>query len=193
MSKLKKLALLVGFVLLVALSIGLLLGIGHHTNPPKKVTKPSVMRTPINWRKSSETVAYPDVNHYPKLWLHVSLKKQRLYLMTDKRVLYTMYASTGVPTASRKTPRGTYHIQAERGKYFYSDTVNEGAYYWVSWLNHGEYLFHSTPVDAQGHFIKSDAADLGKAPSSHGCVHLSVADSKWLYQHIRYGTKVVIN
>ena len=154
--------------------------------------KKSVMRTPINWRKSSETVAYPDVKKYPDLSIRVSLKKQRMYLMDHSRVLYTMYVSTGVPTADRKTPRGTYHVQAERGKYFYSANVDEGAYYWVSWLNHGEYLFHSTPVNAQKHFIKSDAADLGRKPSSHGCVHLSVADAKWVYENIKYGTKVVI-
>lgn len=159
----------------------------------KTTAKSTVMRTPINWRQSSETVAYPNVNRYPDLWIHVSLAKQRLYLMNHHHVLYTMYASSGVPTADRKTPRGTYHVQAERGKYFYSASVDKGAYYWVSWLNHGEYLFHSTPVDAQGHFIKSDAADLGKRPSSHGCIHLSVADSKWVYNNIKYGTKVVID
>ena len=160
---------------------------------PQTATKHTVMRTPINWRQSSEKVAYPAVDHYPNLWIHVSLAKQRMYLMNHQQVLYTMYASSGVPTADRKTPRGTYHVQAERGKYFYSASVDEGAYYWVSWLNHGEYLFHSTPVDAQGHFIKSDAADLGKRPSSHGCIHLSVADSKWVYDNIKYGTKVVID
>ncbi|RRK09643.1 murein L,D-transpeptidase [Lactiplantibacillus garii] len=158
----------------------------------RAAAKKTVMRTPINWRKSSETVAYPDVKKYPDLSIKVSLKQQRMYLLDHKRVLYTMYVSTGVPSADRKTPRGTYHVQAERGKYFYSAKVDEGAYYWVSWLNHGEYLFHSTPVDAQGHFIKSDVADLGKKPSSHGCVHLSVADAKWVYQNIKYGTKVII-
>lgn len=164
----------------------------HHTKSAVN-SQSSVMRTPINWRRSSETVAYPNVNDYPDLWIHVSLAKQRMTLINHHHVLYTMYVSTGVPTADRKTPRGTYHVQAERGKYFYSSSVGEGASYWVSWLNHGEYLFHATPVDAQGHFIKSDANDLGKRPSSHGCVHLSVADAKWVYQNIKYGTKVVID
>lgn len=195
----KKLAILLGIILIAGLLISLPIMTHHRSaaakriTTTKKVTKPSVMRTPINWRKSSEKVAYPDVSKYPHMWIHVSLKKQRLYLMTGKRVRYTMYISTGRTTDHHKTPRGTYHVQAERGKYFYSAAVNEGAYYWVSWLNHGEYLFHSTPVDTQGHFIKSDAADLGKRPSSHGCVHLSIADSKWVYKNIRYNTKVVID
>ncbi|MFT8728124.1 MAG: L,D-transpeptidase [Liquorilactobacillus ghanensis] len=53
-----------------------------------------------------------------------------------------------------------------------------------------EYLFHSTPTASQGDFIQSDANDLGKKPSSHGCVHLSISDSKWIYENIKYGTKV---
>jgi len=153
----------------------------------------TVMRTPINWHKSSETVAYPNVHNYPQMWIHVALNKQRMYLMNNQRVLYTMYVSTGLPDAKHVTPKGTYHVQAERGQYFYSASEQEGAYYWVSWLNHGEFLFHSTPTDAQGHFIKSVANDLGKKPSSHGCVHLSVADAKWVYENIAYGTKVVID
>ncbi|BDZ32077.1 L,D-transpeptidase [Lactiplantibacillus sp. WILCCON 0030] len=191
MARRKKLFLLIGIVLIVGLFTGHNI-VKNRTTAAKSPAKSTIMRTPINWRKSSEKVAYPNVTHDPNLWIRVSLKKQHLYLINHQHVLYTMYVSTGLPTANHHTPRGTYHVQAERGKYFYSAAVNEGAYYWVSWLNHGEYLFHSTPVNAQGHFIKSDAADLGKKPSSHGCVHLSLADSKWLYQHIHYGTKVVI-
>lgn len=160
---------------------------------PKPTLHKTVMRTPIDWHKSSETVAYPRVSNYPHMWVHVALKKQRMYLMNNQQVLYTMYVSTGLPDTKHATPRGTYHVQAERGQYFYSASEQEGAYYWVSWLNHGEFLFHSTPTDAQGHFIQSVANDLGKKPSSHGCVHLSVADAKWVYENIAYGTKVVID
>ncbi|MFT8607883.1 MAG: L,D-transpeptidase [Liquorilactobacillus ghanensis] len=163
------------------------------TSKSHKKAKPSVMRTPISWRASSETVPYPNVNKYPNLWIHVSIEKQRMYLMNNNQALYTMYASTGVQTPDRATPTGTYYVQAERGYSFYNSRVGEGAYYWVSWLNHGEYLFHSTPTDAQGNYIQSDANDLGKKPSSHGCVHLSVSDSKWVYENIKYGTKVVID
>ena len=156
-------------------------------------TKPEVMRTPINWHKSSEIIPYPEVKKYPDMWIHVSLEKQRMYLMTQHKVLYTMYISTGIHDKAHETPRGTYHVQAERGKYFYSESENEGAYYWVSWLNHGEFLFHSTPVDSQQHYIKSIAENLGKKPTSHGCIHLSIADSKWVYDNIPYGMKVVID
>lgn len=146
----------------------------------------------IDWRAPSMKKAYPQISAHPDLWIHVSLEKQRVYLIDKGRRLYTMYASTGKP-GKTATPRGVYHIQGERGDYFYSQSENEGAYYWVSWKNHGEFLFHSTPTDEQKNFIKSDAAALGKRPSSHGCVHLTVADSKWMYENIPYGTKVVID
>ncbi|KRL02127.1 L,D-transpeptidase [Liquorilactobacillus capillatus] len=147
----------------------------------------------VDWRKPSmKKTAYPSIAKHPNLWIHVSLRKQRVYLIDKDKCLYTMYASTGKP-GKTATPKGVYHIQGERGDYFYSQSEDEGAYYWVSWKNHGEFLFHSTPTDAEGKYLKSVAADLGKRPSSHGCVHLTVADAKWMYENIPYGTKVVID
>lgn len=59
---------------------------------------------------------------------------------------------------------------------------------------HGDYLL-GILVESRGigNLIQSDANDLGKEPSSHGCVHLSLADSKWVYKNIVYGTKFVID
>ncbi|CAH0416883.1 L,D-transpeptidase [Periweissella fabaria] len=159
---------------------------------PTKAT-PTNMRQPINWRLSSETIPYPNVAQHPDMWIHVSLEKQRVYLMDGTNVLYTMYASTGEVAKGWGTPKGTYHIQAERGHYFYAPNVNEGAYNWVSFLDHGVYLFHSVPFDKAGHVIPEAAKAQGTAESSHGCVHLTMADSEWFVQNIKYNTKVVID
>ena len=110
--------------------------------------------------------------------------------MNDQNILYTMYCSTGM---NNRTPTGTYYIQAERGYYFYSAKSGEGAHYYFSWLYHGLYLFYSVPTDSSGNYIESVAENLGKKPMSHGCIQLSVADAKWFYQNIKYGTKVVID
>lgn len=155
-------------------------------------TSPVSTRQPSanQWQHSSERHAYPDINRYPRLWILVSKKKQRVYLINHGHVLYTMYASTG--TGKNNTPTGTYHIQAERGLSFYNAKSGEGARYWVSWKNHGEYLFHSVPVNRRGQYIISEARSLGQTANSHGCVRLSVPDAKWMYQNIPQGTKVVI-
>ncbi|MCP9312409.1 L,D-transpeptidase [Liquorilactobacillus satsumensis] len=162
----------------------------------QKTQKKSVMRTPIDWRKSSETVAYPDLSKVQNFWIEVSTKNQRVYLKDGAKVIYTMYASTGsgekTATDDNSTPLGTYAVQEEKGDFFYNAASGEGAHYWVSWKDHGIYLFHSVPTDQSGNYIVSEAEKLGKHAASHGCVRLSVPDAKWMYENLKVGTKVVI-
>jgi len=146
----------------------------------------------INWREPSEDKAYPNLKSYPNAWLDVNTSKQRVYVRSGNKVLYTMYCSTGTGK-DNATPHGTYYIQAERGKFFYNQNSGEGAKYWVSWKDHGIYLFHSVPTDKNGNYIESEAKQLGKTAASHGCVRLSVADAKWVYTNVPYGMKVVIH
>lgn len=155
-----------------------------------KKAKAAQSSSTIDWQGSSEKKAYPDVNKYPNMWVKVSIKKQRVYLMNGQKVLYTMYCSTG--SKESPTPTGTFYIQSERGDFFYNAESGEGAKNYVSFLNHGECLFHSVPTDQNGNFIESEAKELGKESNSHGCVRLSVTDSKWFYDNIKEGTKVVI-
>ena len=91
------------------------------------------------------------------------------------------------------TPTGTYYIENERGESFFNNSLNEGARYYISWLNHGEYLFHTVPTNAQGEYDVEECKKLGKQPASHGCIRLSVPDAIWLYNNLPVGTKVVIN
>jgi lipoprotein-anchoring transpeptidase ErfK/SrfK len=145
----------------------------------------------INWKKSSEKKAYPDLDRYPKAYLKVSIAKQRVYVMNGDKTLYTMYASTG--SDESPTPTGTYHIQAERGDFFYNAASKEGAKYWVSFKEHGIYLFHTVPTDQQGNYLEKEAKQLGKEAQSHGCVRLSVPDAKWIYDKVPEGMKVEIH
>lgn len=152
-------------------------------------TPPSYMNK-INWRKSSENKPYPDLNKLSNVWIHVSIANQRVYIKDGNKTVYTMYASTGIHNS---TPRGTFHIQAERGDFFYNQSSGEGAHYWVSFKDHGVYLFHTVPTDQYGKYNVKEADQLGKTAKSHGCVRLSVPDAKWFYNHVKEGTKVVIN
>lgn len=156
----------------------------------------SHMRTPINYMKSSETVPYPDVNQLKDPWIKVSINKNRVYIMDGHKTVYTMYCSAGKYENKNgkrvsATPTGTYAIQDDRGNSFYNPSVKCGANNFVSWHDNGSYLFHSVPTDKDGHYIKSEAAKLGKSTASHGCVRLSVADSKWM-MNMPTGTKVVV-
>lgn len=159
----------------------------------------SNMRTPIDWQKSSETIPYPDLSKVKDLWVKVSLKGNRTYLYDGSKIIYTMYSSGGVYQKDAKTgkmksatPTGTFYVQAERGDSFFNQELGEGANYYVSWLNHGEYLFHSVPTKADGSYNLKEAAKLGKSTGSHGCIRLSVSDAKWMEQNLPEGTKVII-
>lgn len=159
----------------------------------------SNMRTPIDWQKSSETIPYPDLSKVKDLWVKVSLKGNRTYLYDGSKIIYTMYSSGGVYQKDAKTgkmksatPTGTFYVQAERGDSFFNQELGEGANYYVSWLNHGEYLFHSVPTKADGSYNLKEAAKLGKSTGSHGCIRLSVPDAKWMEQNLPEGTKVII-
>jgi lipoprotein-anchoring transpeptidase ErfK/SrfK len=123
------------------------------------------------------------------VWIKVSIEAQRVYIMNGNHPLITMVASTGL--GDERTPMGVYSIQKERGYFFYNSKLHEGAFYWVSWLNHGEYLFHSVATDEHGKVDAEEAKKLGHA-ASHGCTRLSMKDAKWIYDNIPYGTKVFI-
>lgn len=120
--------------------------------------------------------------------IHVDLAAQKTYIYngsTNKWNLEkTFSCSTGV--IGSETPTGLYTIK-EKGNWFFSEKYNQGAKYWVQFS--GNYLFHSLPYNKD----QSEIVDytLGK-PSSHGCIRLSVPDSKWLYDNIPANTKVII-
>lgn len=158
------------------------------TDKQEELTNRYIMR-PVNIYQPSEYDPYPNVSQTPNFWVHVSIRKNRVYLMSGNRNIYTMYSSAGL---GNNTPTGTYYVQPERGYQFYVASQGEGAYYWTSWLGHGIYLFHSVPFDGAHHIIGWEAAKLGKAQGSHGCIRLSLPDAKWFQQNVPTGTKVVI-
>lgn len=190
--------LLVIVVLVIAAGVGISRIFHKVTNTATVRTtqtaakQPSAEAKTINWREPSEDKAYPNLKQHPNARLDVDTGRQRVYVKDGSQVLYTMYCSTGTGKKNG-TPHGTFAIQEERGKFFYNQSSGEGAKYWVSWKDHGIYLFHTVPTDANGNYIKSEAEELGKSAASHGCVRLSVADAKWVYNNVPTGMKVVVH
>jgi Uncharacterized protein conserved in bacteria len=122
------------------------------------------------------------------LWIHVSIEDQTLTVYdADNRVVESWLCSTGSP--GYDTPRGTFSVY-RRGESFYNPAYQEGAYYYVAFYE--DYYIHSVPFDKDRNIIPAIANDLGHE-DSHGCVHLPLEDSKWVYDHIPNGTKVVVD
>lgn len=145
------------------------------------------------WNKKGEKKLHPDLNHVKDLWVRVSLKGNRTYIMSGKKPIYTMLSTGGLYHNGKSyTPTGTYYVQEERGQKFYNEKLKEGARNYVSWKDHGIYLFHSVPTKYGDKIDVKEANKLGKTQGSHGCVRLSLPDSKWLMETLPVGTKVVI-
>ena len=176
------------------------------TKPKKKAKKiddgalyrpyrdPKDLRKAGTWKKKSEIKKYPKIKpNEQDLTLRVSLKGNRTYLLRKGKVLYTMLSTGGIYKKEKSlTPTGTYKIQNGRGDSFFNYNLGEGANNWTSWSPDNVYLFHSVPTKADGNYNMKEAAKLGRTQGSHGCIRLSVPDSKWIMNHIPDGTKVVI-
>ena len=145
-------------------------------------------------KKKSEIKKYPKIKpNEQDLTLRVSLKGNRTYLLRKGKVLYTMLSTGGIYKKGKSlTPTGTYKIQNGRGDSFFNYNLGEGANNWTSWSPDNVYLFHSVPTKADYSYNLKEAAKLGRTQGSHGCIRLSVPDSKWLMDNIPDGTKVVI-
>lgn len=157
----------------------------------KKLSAVVIKDIAFDWTKPSGG-AYPDLKANNKVAIYVSMAAQRVKIMQDDKVIYTMVTSSGVDgSKATSTPRGHYKIENEHGKWFYSPKYQEGAKYWTSWKNHGEFLFHSVPMDASGNVKVKEAMKLGKE-ASHGCFRLTIPDAKWINEHIPVGTDVYI-
>jgi lipoprotein-anchoring transpeptidase ErfK/SrfK len=140
------------------------------------------------WKYSSETKRkYPNLKKVKNLNLRVSIKGNRVYVRSGKKVLYTMYCSAGMIRGGHSlTPRGTFYTNHYKPYRF------DYAYYPVGWRGQ-LYLFHSTTTYLWSkRFNLTEAHKLGKKPASHGCIRLTVKDARWLHYHVPYHTKVII-
>lgn len=151
--------------------------------------------TPSSEEESSKKNVYtkekdfPDLSKYDDLRISVSLDKQEMYIFSGKGMIFIAQISSGRP--SSPTPTGDYVIENERGEWHYNERTGEGMYYWVSFKDHGIYLFHSLPTDINGKEDSQAAKNFGQ-PVSNGCIRLSRTVAKWFYENIPEGTPVII-
>jgi lipoprotein-anchoring transpeptidase ErfK/SrfK len=137
-------------------------------------------------------VANDQIN-FDQLVIEADISDQMIYVKQKGKVVRSMVTSSGLDQIpDNSTPRGEFVVEPERGEWFYASQYKEGAKYWVSFKNHGEFLFHSVVMDANRQIIPSEAGKLG-TKASHGCFRLPLEDAKWIYDNIKTGTKVIIH
>ncbi len=130
-------------------------------------------------------------------------KKSNYYLYINKsKSMITVYYKDGkyyVPyksmicsagALSSYTPSGTFHTQA---KYRWHELMGPS---WGQWCTriHGGVLFHSVFYNSRNNNNRLSVSAYNKlgSPASHGCVRVTAADAKWIYDNCKLGTTVVI-
>lgn len=106
------------------------------------------------------------------------------------KVARKMVCSTGLDDTP--TPAGTYRATGPVARWCYFPSYGCWAQY--AFRIQGGVLFHSVLYEQakESTLIKGSMKKLGHK-SSHGCVRLSVADAKWIFDHCTAGTTVIVD
>ena len=111
----------------------------------------------------------------------------------------TYYWDTKTETVKGNTPLGTYTMPGQRYKWrllFGPDGLDVYGHYTTRIVGH--ILFHSVPYTVKGTTPGTEKTlwegqyNMLGSPASKGCIRLSVADSKWIYDNCGKGTIVEI-
>lgn len=110
----------------------------------------------------------------------------------------TVAGTGGLHEDSSYTPIGTYSICTNGTSVKYSmKPMHEpdGSIVYARWASHivGNVYFHSIAVSTDSHYaLPSYRYNLLGSPASAGCIRMTVADAKWIYDYASTGTTVKI-
>lgn len=133
------------------------------------------------WLKSKQVaffdlVAPPEGVGAEEKWIRVDLTHQTLVAYDGTQPVYATLVSTGLPESEETvTPRGKFRIRFKHLSDDMAGTVGDDDAYsvedvpWVQYI-HNNVAFHSS-------FWHSSYGN----PKSHGCINLSPADARWLF------------
>lgn len=110
----------------------------------------------------------------------------------------TAAGSGSLSTNSSYTPLGNYSIctNGQAAKFTLKPMYEpDGKILYARWATHivGNVYFHSIAVGSQSHYALSSSTynRLG-SPASAGCIRMTVADAKWIYDYASVGSTVKI-
>ncbi|MER5598070.1 Ig-like domain-containing protein [Streptomyces sp. NPDC002265] len=120
----------------------------------------------------------------PRQVFKVDLDSKQLTLERDGHDVRTFPVSGGTPGPETGSWRGTEVVLAKEGTIrMNSETVNLGNAY----DQMVDYAVRLTWSGTYAHAAPWNAAYFGRANRSHGCIGMSDADARWLYERVRVG------
>ena len=137
---------------------------------------------------NEDTINQFDITSNTNYLVFVNIAEQKTYVYegskNDWTLAKTFTCSTGIE--GKETPVGVFTVQ-NRAPWFFSPKYGQGGKYYVQFM--GNYLFHSIPFYSDKTTISDPTLGV---PASHGCIRLAVEDSKWLYDNVQNGSKIII-
>ena len=137
---------------------------------------------------NEDTINQFDITSNTNYLVFVNIAEQKTYVYEGSKNDWTLdktfTCSTGIE--GKETPVGVFTVQ-NRAPWFFSPKYGQGGKYYVQFM--GNYLFHSIPFNSDKTTISDPTLGV---PASHGCIRLSVEDSKWLYDNVQNGSKIII-
>ncbi|EHR1329389.1 MAG: L,D-transpeptidase [Clostridium perfringens] len=157
----------------------------------KNIDKATARTAPVMeyYKKLNEdTINQFDITSNTNYLVFVNIAEQKTYVYEGSKNDWTLdktfTCSTGIE--GKETPVGVFTVQ-NRAPWFFSPKYGQGGKYYVQFM--GNYLFHSIPFNSDKTTISDPTLGV---PASHGCIRLSVEDSKWLYDNVQNGSKIII-
>lgn len=121
-------------------------------------------------------------------YTEISLSKQKVYVIRNGKVKFSCRTISGRPTPDRATKKGAYFIKEHNlERVLVGEDYRTPVKNWVriTWTGTG---FHSATWQPWSRWTK----DFYKTRGSHGCLNLSLEDSKKIYELTKYREAVFI-
>lgn len=169
---------------------GMLLSLKGKAGVSAKKTKYKNLRKKLHPHLSDN--AYIKANKYKSRTRYLVLINQeahQVYIFYGKKGAWTlkMRFPCVVGKPSTPTPTGTF-CMGVKGLYF--DPEEGGGRCWYYSAIYGPFLFHSVIYARESAPLHITDGTMG-ASVSHGCVRLSLANAKWIYDNVPSGTTVI--
>lgn len=118
-------------------------------------------------------------------YLVVNLKLQKAYLFFRNGEIDSFPISSGNPNLHKgiSTPTGLFAVQNKSPIQISRQFENTEMINWIGF--NGNIGFHG--LKKKGYYFH-----LGKRPSSHGCVRISLEDAERVYKNVKIGTPVLV-
>lgn len=159
------------------------------TQTPTPTPKPTPKPVP-----TTQVPGVPAIPDVPTSTGWIALAKDsdhQIYWWHNGQFVKQMPISMG--TNAHPTPNGVYHTK-EKYRSMYMDSSTYGVPV-DSPGGYRTYVEYATRMSMDGIFIHAapwSVAQQGKSNASHGCINVSTANGKWVYDNIPQGTPIVV-